>query len=213
MNERASKLADEWQRWTGTSAHRCERGTAECLHCRARETVNALRDASVEIERLIACLKIANANHERFEREWYLRGDEIERLIRERDEWRKLAHAARHFMVSAETKGDALQDLAYRDGAQQALAIAHQDLKAADKWLADLWERSREARAALKTSAWPDCERCSCGGCLPAPGYPCGACGKINAEKTAEKAMYGAGSCGVAGCSATEWHDHFADER
>lgn len=25
-------------------------------------------------------LKVANANHERFEREWYLRGDEVERL-------------------------------------------------------------------------------------------------------------------------------------
>ena len=33
-----------------------------------------------EIERLTAALKIANANHEHFERHWYLRGDEIERL-------------------------------------------------------------------------------------------------------------------------------------
>lgn len=33
-----------------------------------------------EIERLQAALATANANHERFEREWYLRGDEIERL-------------------------------------------------------------------------------------------------------------------------------------
>ena len=33
-----------------------------------------------EIERLTACLKTANANAEKFEREWYLRGDEIEAL-------------------------------------------------------------------------------------------------------------------------------------
>jgi hypothetical protein len=35
---------------------------------------------SREIERLTAGLKTANANHERFEREWYLRGDVIEHL-------------------------------------------------------------------------------------------------------------------------------------
>lgn len=45
----------------------------------------------------------------------------------------------------------ALQDISYRDGAQQALAIAHQSLKAADKWFSDLCERTREARAVLKT--------------------------------------------------------------
>jgi hypothetical protein len=34
----------------------------------------------VEIERLTACLATSNANHEKFEREWYMRVDEIERL-------------------------------------------------------------------------------------------------------------------------------------
>lgn len=38
-------------------------------------------DYVAEIERLGAALKAANANHEHFEREWYLRGDEIEGLI------------------------------------------------------------------------------------------------------------------------------------
>lgn len=33
-----------------------------------------------EVARLKNCLKRANDNHEHFEREWYLRGDEIERL-------------------------------------------------------------------------------------------------------------------------------------
>lgn len=40
-------------------------------------------DYVAEIERLRVQLKAANANHERFEREWYLRGDEIERLQQE----------------------------------------------------------------------------------------------------------------------------------
>lgn len=35
---------------------------------------------AAEIERLTACLKKANDQAEHFEREWYLRGDEIERL-------------------------------------------------------------------------------------------------------------------------------------
>jgi hypothetical protein len=46
---------------------------------------NALGAGIAEIERLTACLAIANANHEKFEREWYLRGDEIERLQRLND--------------------------------------------------------------------------------------------------------------------------------
>lgn len=43
-------------------------------------TADACRKAIAEIERLQTALATANANHERFEREWYLRGDEIERL-------------------------------------------------------------------------------------------------------------------------------------
>lgn len=38
----------------------------------------AAKDA--EIERLTKALATANANHEHFEREWYLRGDECDRL-------------------------------------------------------------------------------------------------------------------------------------
>lgn len=60
----------------------------------------------------------------------------------------------------AETNGEreaALQDLSYRNGAQQALVIAHQSLQAADQWLAKLWERSGEARAALKAEVRRDC--------------------------------------------------------
>jgi hypothetical protein len=39
-----------------------------------------MADAEREIERLTGNLKIANSQAEHFEREWYLRGDEIERL-------------------------------------------------------------------------------------------------------------------------------------
>jgi len=52
------------------------------------DTVIALCD---EIERLTACLKKANDQAEHFEREWYLRGDEIERLRKDaaRYQWLK----------------------------------------------------------------------------------------------------------------------------
>jgi len=42
-----------------------------CPNCEAQ---------AAEIERLTGCLTKANAQAEHFEREWYLRGDEIERL-------------------------------------------------------------------------------------------------------------------------------------
>lgn len=43
-----------------------------------------------EIERLTACLKKANDQAEHFEREWYLRGDEIERLRADAARYKKL---------------------------------------------------------------------------------------------------------------------------
>ena len=46
-------------------------------HAKLNEALDA-KDA--EIARLIGCLTKANSNTERFEREWYLRGDEIARL-------------------------------------------------------------------------------------------------------------------------------------
>lgn len=55
----------------------------------------ALREAADEIERLTTALRPANANHERYERGWYLRGDEIERLRAERNGLRALLRYAR----------------------------------------------------------------------------------------------------------------------
>lgn len=63
-----------------------------------RQAAALLRAQHTEIERLASCIKHANAQAERFEREWYLRGDAIERkdaLLRqaheaiETDDWMK----------------------------------------------------------------------------------------------------------------------------
>ena len=57
-----------------------------------------------EIERLTASLKRANETAEHFERHWYLRGDEIERLTAERDELRRqLAEAGESIARQAAT--------------------------------------------------------------------------------------------------------------
>ena len=60
------ELADEWK-------------DALCdYHCEDASNYRAALQA--EVERMEACLKRANDNHEHFEREWYLRGDQIERM-------------------------------------------------------------------------------------------------------------------------------------
>jgi len=51
------------------------------LGAKAAEKIAALE---AEVERLTTCLKKANGQAEHFEREWYLRGDEIARLERRR---------------------------------------------------------------------------------------------------------------------------------
>ncbi len=55
---------DEAKRYAGNADH-------------WREQCDALR---AEVERLTECLKRANEQAEEFERKWYLRGDEVERL-------------------------------------------------------------------------------------------------------------------------------------
>jgi hypothetical protein len=47
---------------------------------RARQAADRIEADAAKIERLRAALKTANDQTEHFEREWYLRGDEIERL-------------------------------------------------------------------------------------------------------------------------------------
>ena len=51
------------------------------LSAYARANVEAATEAlRAEVERLMGCLATANANHEQFERQWYLERDRAERL-------------------------------------------------------------------------------------------------------------------------------------
>ena len=58
----------------------------DCKHGQLKRSCNIcaleaeVAQQAAEIERLTTCLKKANAQAEHFEREWHLRGDEIERL-------------------------------------------------------------------------------------------------------------------------------------
>ena len=54
---------------------------AQAGHYGAWACGELLRQAATEIVRLTVALRLANANHERFEREWYLRGDALEAVI------------------------------------------------------------------------------------------------------------------------------------
>lgn len=75
------------QEWLGKTDWVQERVNAGSwpISALGKHRADVMRD---EIERLTASLKRANETAEHFERHWYLRGDEIERLTRERDEAR-----------------------------------------------------------------------------------------------------------------------------
>jgi len=62
------------------------------------DTIDTLR---AENERLTRCLKSANESHEHFEREWYLRGDEIESLCAQLTEAQDALHAAQRLIKEA----------------------------------------------------------------------------------------------------------------
>ena len=49
---------------------------------RLQRTLDERDTLRAEVERLTGCLARANSQAEHFEREWYLRGDEVERLER-----------------------------------------------------------------------------------------------------------------------------------
>lgn len=57
----------------------------DCKHgqlarsCNVCELEAEVARQTAEIERLTACLKRANDNHEHFEREWYLRGEVLDK--------------------------------------------------------------------------------------------------------------------------------------
>ena len=74
------------QRWVVGDEHRLGVDAEKDdlgLWCQAAQVElleDELESLRAEVERLTSCLKKANAQAEHFEREWYLRGGEIERL-------------------------------------------------------------------------------------------------------------------------------------
>ena len=80
--------------------------------CDAADTIDTL---SAEKDRLTACLKKANISTEHFEREWYLRGDELDKPSRA--------------MVVADIYEALTADRPYRAGmpVEKALAILEQE--------------------------------------------------------------------------------------
>jgi len=77
----------------------------QCAYCGYEDGKHNAVCVAAEVGRLTSALMVANANHERFEREWYLRGDEIERLTRERDEWAAKWHAMRKLYAELKYPG------------------------------------------------------------------------------------------------------------
>lgn len=79
-----------------------------------------------ENERLTESLKRANANAERFEREWYLRGDEIESLSSQLAEARGALEVARDYVIEAvnETPYQHVVEQGKRDIARIEAALA-----------------------------------------------------------------------------------------
>ena len=86
--------------------------SADVLRSWAHDALVEMAEAAalarrVEVERLTGCLATANANHEQFERQWYLERDRAERLaeaLRERvAKWREQAarEKARRCWVTA----------------------------------------------------------------------------------------------------------------
>ena len=77
----------------------------------AADTIDTLR---AEKDRLTACLEKANASAEHFEREWYLRGDELDNLRaqlaeaqRDAERYRSLRRGQKWSVI--DWKGDALR--------------------------------------------------------------------------------------------------------
>ncbi len=92
---------------------------AMCANFEAmREEKNALR---AEVERLRGCLAQANSQAEHFEREWYLRGDEVERLRKDAERYRRLRdtpwprEVERAVMLHANASWDAAIDAAMKE--------------------------------------------------------------------------------------------------
>lgn len=72
-------------------------------------------NANAEIERLTQALKKANDQAEHFEREWYLRGDEIERLLVDAERYRWLRNEGNPYALLVVGKHHATDVRPYYD--------------------------------------------------------------------------------------------------
>ena len=129
--------------WVG-----CERDHRECL-------IQRMAD---EIEHLRAALKRANDQAEHFEREWYLRGDENEKLRAERDELKLAVDAARILLaerdaLKAENEILALDEIRFNWLAARLEDVQIDDVDPNDHYYVDeedvwypvLWRRAIDA--------------------------------------------------------------------
>lgn len=102
-----------------------------CIPCLSKanhghaKSANALR---AEVERLTGCLQKANEQAEHFEREWYLRGDEVERLriaLSHAGAWIEAAPHGENCFVSSHYDGDpGSRCNCGKDSAQEAIESA-----------------------------------------------------------------------------------------
>ena len=81
LRDDAAKLRTFVGPWLGDGQHANVNGYA---------LADRIERLLAEVERLREALTAANAQAERFEREWYLRGDEVERLRRDATRYRWL---------------------------------------------------------------------------------------------------------------------------
>lgn len=125
------EVAVEYIDYLGGESAMCRAALAGLKKALAQPVQPADKDA--EIARLTACLKAANTSAEKFEREWYLRGDEIEAIKVQPDNTAKLYEELRSIIDGGSesfTHADAVQylkdnltseqwtpeDMAYRPG-------------------------------------------------------------------------------------------------
>lgn len=90
--------------------------TADDMHAYARANLAPLQAENerlrAEVERLMGCLATANANHEQFERQWYLERDRAERLA---EALRNIRRAALDGCSAMDCARDAYDALALED--------------------------------------------------------------------------------------------------
>lgn len=111
---------------------------------------STMREADGEIERLRVCLSKANEQAEHFEREWYLRGDELEQLRAE------LA-ASRHELEGAKKAANAQARLIDSLEQQRAHLNAQRDQWIEARDTLDS-ERAANARLTEELAASRECE-------------------------------------------------------